>query len=277
MARHSHKTESIGTPQRTDGSVKTRVLFDTTNKRIRSRSIHFEPGPSKRPKYSLVTKRKVQKLYKELVPIAKQRKTEKITHLYHCTSAETKQKIQREGILRGGPTREPQESSLARNQDMNGVWFLASLYRGEPHTRSPYGPERIKIPVSMVMTSKTKKKCQLFFESTYMFKRNDNAQYIRMILANEDSRSLQWCMENLQEVDIAKNPLLCWMTDSDHMEVISSEGEEVRMYMEVLLLGDLELPQWDTVQDMNCQARKQPIFGLSSKLTRNDVEIQKLF
>lgn len=273
-SKNTDQTETTHTPQRSNNNLASRVLVDGTNKR--NRSTHFEPGTvaTKRLKLSTDTKDNVdkqynvEKQYKELVLTVKHRKTERITHLCHCTSKETKQKIQEEGIVRGHPSIKLKGGPLARNGNVKGVWFLASLYRGELHTRSPYGSERIKIPVSMVMTSKTKKKCQLFFESTYMFERNPKAQYVRMILANKDSSSLKWCMESLHEVDITKNPLLCWNNDDNHIEVVSSDGdsEEVRIYMEVLLLGDLELPQWDTVENMACTAQMQPTFGLSSKL-----------
>lgn len=177
----------------------------------------------------------------------------------------------RDGKLKGKSTEDPHESPLAENDSIKGVWFLASLYQGELPTRSPYGTERINIPISTLMTAKTKKNWKLFFESSYCYYK-DSVHYVRLILGNKDdcstSKSMKWCQKKLHEIDLADNQFLCWKKGDRSMKVLKTATQDcASIYTEVLILGDLDIPIWDTVTRLErAKDGAQPIFEISSNL-----------
>ena len=272
---------TTNTPQTSSSSLQGKApLKDTTNKTgglgKRTRAKEADSGPSKKRKVEAptsATKLKVKKQFEQLKEKVKDRERVKIEVLCHCTSKENKKKIEKDGELKGGPTAGPQDSPLAQNKDVRGTWCLATLspWGQKLLTISLYGTERIKIPISTLMTSKTRERWQLFFESTYFYK--SKVQYVRMVLANKDDRSYtsqqqKWCEENLHEVNSEDNPFLCWKRGDRSMKVISNKVEDnVHFYVEVLLLGDVAIPVWDTVNsDSQARANTQPTSGCSPDL-----------
>lgn len=211
-----------------------------------------------------------EQTYKDLKDKLYYRRRENITLLFHATSERKKTSIMKGKTLKGNSTAAPHGSPLAENSDINGVWFSGMLFQGKLPTISPFGTERIKIPITALIETEKVDKWQLFFESTYYYK--DDVQYVRLVLGNKDdsstSESLQWCEKNLHEISLTDNPLLCW--DDGYMEVITYEPDHVSVYVEVLVLGDLDLDKldeikWDRV-GWTARATNSPTLGLSYRL-----------
>ena len=210
--------------------------------------------------------------WKQLVKRLEGTNLEDIKLLCHCTSMESKREIIKAGKLEGRETTEPSQAPLATTHTVKGVWFIVTLFKGKPLTRSIYGQERIRFPILQLMNNRDKDRCQLFFESTYYYK--ESVQYIRMILIEKkESRkqnleAREWCEDNLHEVKYKDNPILCYRDGDRYMKVIKNTGRGTAVYVEVQLLGDvpIESIHWDKVKYNDITANSQPTFGISPQL-----------
>ena len=210
--------------------------------------------------------------WKQLVKRLEGTELEDIKLLCHCTSEERKCEIIEVGKLEGRETTEPSQAPLATTHTVKGVWFIVTIFRGKPLTRSIYGKERIRFPILQLMNNRDKDRYQLFFESTYYY--NDKVQYIRMILIDKkDSRkqtlkARKWCEDNLHEVNYKDNPILCYGDGDRYMKVIKNTGRGAAVYVEVQLLGDvpIESIHWDEVEYIDIKAYSRPTFGISPQL-----------
>ena len=236
----------------------------------RNRSSTKEKGKSR-----IRHKEESRELWNELSRSLVSSSMEDITLLCHTTSCEAKQKINTTGLLLGGATPSPSAAPLAKGSAVKGVWFLATKYMGKVLTRSLYGTERVRYPILSLMNNRNKNNWTIFFESTYYYR--EEVQYVRVVLANKSGNqptkiknALEWCKENLHEVDFCDNPVLSYPDGERFMKVIKNADKRASIYVEVLLLGDItinnENSKWDTVEHMNISPFYQPTIGISPKL-----------
>lgn len=91
-------------------------------------------------------------------------------------------------------------------------------------------------------------KPMLFFECAHHY---GNTQYVRMLLVRAGDPQMNWCIENLKEINIHDNPFfqLKWG------RLYSANGEHGRkeLVVEILIVGDIVMekfpskPNWETV------------------------------
>lgn len=100
-----------------------------------------------------IDKKKLEVLYGELLKYADYRDQQNVKYFVHCTKLTSKKSITEQGLLLGSCSDYPVGSPLSKNTNLKGVWFMISLYDGQMMDHSPYGTQRVKIPVGEVMFS----------------------------------------------------------------------------------------------------------------------------
>ncbi len=158
--------------------------------------------------------------------------------------------IESTGKLLAKSTQHLIKSPLAVGQKVKGVWLTATTDRsGTPLTKSPYGIEHIKIPVSALLSSEMISRWSLFFESTYYSKHH--IQYVRFVLLDTQSAKdehITWCKDYLLEVDI---DLLSAGTANNFCQYqITTVNMHNYIYVEILKVGEIETRcgHWDKVK-----------------------------
>lgn len=100
-----------------------------------------------------IDKKKLEVLYGDLLKYADYRDQQNVKYFVHCTKLTSKKSITEQGLLLGACSDYPVGAPLSKNLDLKGVWFMISLYEGQMMDHSPYGTQRVKIPVGEVMFS----------------------------------------------------------------------------------------------------------------------------
>lgn len=166
------------------------------------------------------------------------RGNEMVEYLYHCTTQANKVKIQDEGFLTAKTATAP--GIILGTGPVKGVWFSSTLFRGGLPTTSPYGTERIKIPIAELC--KHLENWLLFYECAYRYE-GRTIQYIRLVLAdqskdtNEDS--IQWCRDNLEQLEIENNPFFFF--ENRRTARCLANKPAPYTFIEVLIVGDIEV------------------------------------
>ena len=162
-----------------------------------SRPVHVRPDsdsvlgfPQKRPRYDEPTA--VETWWSQIKKLGMTRGIERISRLCHVTSDQNKLQIQEDGMLKAEIAGQSDgcysEAPLAKS-NIKGVWFMASLFRGRLPDQSPYGDQRVKIPLRKLCSDLDDWK--LFFESAHYFE-TKKSQYIRLVLVkSDDTESIQ--------------------------------------------------------------------------------------
>ena len=163
---------------------------------------------------------------------------EEVEYLYHCTTEVNRDKIKVEGVLTANRVTAP--GMILETGPVKGVWFSPTLFQGRLPTMSPYGTERIKIPIADL--------CEhledwlLFYECAYRYE-GRCIQYIRLVLADRskdtNEGSIQWCRDNLAQLNIANNPLFFF--ENDMTARCLANKPEPYTFIEVLIVGDIEV------------------------------------
>lgn len=121
------------------------------------------------------------------------RPLEKIQYFCHCTSPRAKAQIESQKKLQAFSDN-LRGSLLARKEEIEGVWFILSLFKGSLPTISPYGSERIRIRTEDIIADKSK--WRLFFEDTHHY--GSHAQYIKFVLVKKSQqRATKWCEDTV--------------------------------------------------------------------------------
>ena len=196
---------------------------------------------------------------------------ERCQFLCHCTGTSSKEKITADSCLKAFVTTNPKSSPLAQG-NTEGIWFLASKYKGKLPNMSIHGRERLKYKTSSLISEGNGAEWKLFFESTYFYK--TRIQYVCVVLAKKplngesspEVEAYQWCNENLHEVDLNDNPIFCYSVRDRGVKVLTMNCQGLDYYVEVLLLGDLPIDSidctWDTVRHYSIPCMRQPTFGI---------------
>ena len=216
---------------------------------------------------------KVKEQYSQLSRHASGRPMNPVQYLTHCTNAKQRGRIESTGKLLAKSTQHLIKCPLAVGQKIKGVWLTATTYRGKPLLTSPYGTERINIPVSALLSSETISRWSLFFESTYYFK--DPIQYVRFVLLDTltaEQEHIAWCKDYLLKVDIEQNPFVCW-NGEQLLSISNHDRKHANIYVEILKVGEIETRcgHWDKVKETRKRKNNDASVNLSlSPLLRSE-------
>lgn len=113
-----------------------------------------------------------------------------------------------------------------------GVWFCASLFKGDLPDRSPYGTYRLKFSTEEIIALYSS--LNLYFMDSYTFA-TSKVQYVRLLLSNEDANP------QFLSLDIGNNPFLqirkIETTGKWQVEVCKTYSRdcENKIYVEILV------------------------------------------
>ena len=133
--------------------------------------------------------------------------------------------------------------------NLEGVFFCCTLFNGGLPDRSPYGTERICIPVEHFLGGNPR----LFYNSYHVVPGNPvPVRYVVLVLVQESDPNFLFCMNNLVELDMNNNSFLRMNYFERRYECFSNQlcYNKFRLYVEVFVVGDVPLPQlpfWDRV------------------------------
>ena len=169
------------------------------------------------------------------------RGNEMVEYLYHCTTQANKVKIQDEVVLTANRVTAP--GIILETGPVKGVWFSPTLFQGKLPTLSPYGTERIKIPIAELCEHL--ENWLLFYECAYGYE-GRSIQYIRLVLADEskdtNKGSIQWCRDNLKKLNITDNPFFKINTfENETTACCLANKPAPNTFIEVLIVGDIEV------------------------------------
>ena len=133
---------------------------------------------------------------------------------------------------------------------LEGVFFCCTLFRGQLPDRSPYGTERICIPVEHFLSGNPR----LFYNSSHKVPGNPvPVHYVVLVLVkeNESDPEFLFCKENLVELPMDNNSFLRLDRSGQIYECFSNQTcfDRFKLYVEVFVVGDVKLPFWDPVID----------------------------
>ncbi len=210
---------------------------------------------------------KVKEQYSLLSTHVSGRTMNDVQYLTHCTNEKRRGMIESTGKLLAKSSQYPHKCPLAVGQKIKGVWLTATTSRsGKPFQASPYGTERINIPVSALLSSETISRWSLFFESTYYSQ--NHIQYVRFVLLDTQTAEEEqetWCKDYLLKVDIEQNPFVYW--NGEQFSSISNHNRKhADIYVEILKVGEIETPcgeNWDQVKETRRRKNTHALVYLS--------------
>ncbi|OWF40955.1 uncharacterized protein LOC110463133 isoform X2 [Mizuhopecten yessoensis] len=173
--------------------------------------------------------------------------------LTHCTKADLKKDIVKNGLLKKCYDFKEWEEPLAQDDAPEGVWFGITMGNSLLPSISPFGTERVLKPVESLQTDLGSCNPVLYLEA---IKFRENTRNVRLILLKgDDEESIDWCEEQcLYELDIHDNPFLTinmtecvwiWKTLKN-----GPEGEKPDTWVAVFIARDVDVTgcTWDTVE-----------------------------
>ena len=132
---------------------------------------------------------------------------------------------------------------------LSGVFFSCNLSKkdsGLPRI-SPFGSERIKIPITRFAHSKF----HLFYNSHHKTYKH-GIYYVILVLVKESDPDYKFCKANMTELNMASNCLL--RLDFRRRKFEYCEPTEFTLWVEIFVLGDVSLTgtnhKWDNVIDI---------------------------
>ncbi|XP_069135765.1 uncharacterized protein [Argopecten irradians] len=128
----------------------------------------------------------------------------------HCTSMENKESIVKMGYLKKSKTPNIWQEPLAEPDAPTGVWFAVTLWNGNLPTISPYGTERVLVPIQRIHEHIHSSLDPVLYLEAKINNPGKSTIYIRLILLKgDDQENINWCIQhNLQKLDLDNNPWL---------------------------------------------------------------------
>ena len=181
---------------------------------------------------------------------------------FHVTTQNRKVEIEKDKLLKRNrailPECVTQGSSRGSplyntESQLEGVFFCCSLFQHRLPDRSPYGTDRVKIPVEYLVQDDT----HLFYNSWHSITTGRNkVHYIILVLVDklEYPKEFKYCSEKLKELNIKRNHILKLNKKKRQYKCYHSESfREFNPYIEILVVGDVELTSdgisWDSVTE----------------------------
>ena len=173
-----------------------------------------------------------------------------ITYFYHVTKLLPKVNITLTDELCGSVvkmTRLPSSQSPIHGK-LSSVFFGCNLDKRDdcslPDT-SPFGTERVKIPITKFASSKF----HLFYNSHH--KTQDTVYYVILVLIKESDPKYGYCKDRMIELDMESNRILQLDFQRNKFEYCHPIG--FRLWLEVFVVGNIPLGDishsWDNVTD----------------------------
>ena len=173
-----------------------------------------------------------------------------IQYFFHVTNMANRISIESNGglkrsiaNLRFGSEGSPIDGRL------EGVFFCCTLFRGGLPDRSPYGTERICIPVEYFLNGNP----HLFYNSYHEVPGNPvnpvPVHYVVLVLVKDDDPEFSFCEKNLEELPMNNNSFLIIDSLGKRYGCFSNQTcyQQFKLYVEVFVIGDVRLPLWNQV------------------------------
>ena len=143
-------------------------------------------------------------------------------------------------------TRPPSNRSPIHHK-LSGIFFGCNLskYGYSLPDSSPFGTERIKIPITEFANSKI----HLFYNSHHSTQ--TTVYYVILVLIKESDSKYQYCKDHMIELDMKANPILRLDFEREKFEYCHPIG--FSLWVEVFVVGNVPLANvshsWDKVAD----------------------------
>lgn len=186
-----------------------------------------------------------------------------IDYFYHATSKENKKNIERDGCLKKNMARPIRGSKNSPIEELEGVFFCGTLSDRKLPKKSPYGTERVCIPVEFFL--KNGNPC-LFYNSYHVvYCWGVNIYYVILVLVDKNDPAFSFCNQNLVRLNRRTNPFLrLWVDHSSARERYrcmcfsnSNCNRKFKIYVEVFVVGDVKLPTSAVWHEVQCTGRSR--------------------
>ena len=177
---------------------------------------------------------------------------ESIQYFTHTTLIENKTQIINDNMLDVRQTGNTWNLPLGQSDAPPGVWFATTLYQGRLPDKSPYGDQRVLVPVATLM-DQVGSNPVLRLEKIVHYRSNSKS-YVRLILCSEEYSKDPWMQDNTTLVDITRNPFLYWNAEAKEiMGFFNARHSQSNIkYTNVLVfvphVVDISGCHWDVVE-----------------------------
>ena len=174
-----------------------------------------------------------------------------IQYFFHVTNMANRISIESNGGLKRSIAnlRFGSEGSPIHGR-LEGVFFCCTLFNGGLPTQSPYGTERICIPVEHFLSGNPR----LFYNSYHVVHVPGNpvpVHYVVLVLVKENFNdpNFLFCLNNLEVLSLTDNPFFMINPLENKFLCFSNQlcYHKFKLYVEVFVVGDVPLPFWDRV------------------------------
>ena len=175
-----------------------------------------------------------------------QKNFDPIQYFFHVTDGTSRISIERDGYLRSVANLKFGSEGTPIHGRLKGVFFCCTLFNGQLPTQSPYGTERIRIPVEHFLSGNP----HLFYNSYHVTGGNPvPVHYVILVLVKESDPDFSFCRENLVELPMDNNSFLIIDRSGQRYGCFSNQTcyTTFKLYVEVFVVGDVRLPLWDRV------------------------------
>ncbi|XP_060080857.1 phytanoyl-CoA hydroxylase-interacting protein-like [Ylistrum balloti] len=170
---------------------------------------------------------------------------EKVKLFYHVTTSLFKPNIiQAQAIIP-----QPQNQSadwmrllnpMYKDKIPDGVWFCSTLFNGNLPNKSPYGTQRVKIPIEKVF-SQLGSSVNLYLGQKAEVSGN---KYIRLMAVKEGDTFE--CLEHMQKIDPVDNEWMKFTSDTEF--AVAKRPVWVEVFFPYKI--QVENEEWDTVEEL---------------------------
>ena len=171
-----------------------------------------------------------------------------IEYFSHATDKESKDAIERSGRLK------KKTRLMINNKELHGVSFCPTLFDGDIPTQSPHGDKQVSIPVEHFLSGNP----HLFYNTYNVEDGDPPIHYVMLVLVKESDRDeFSFCEKNLVELSMEDNSFLMIDHSEKRYECFSNSScyHQFKMYVEVFVIGDVEVPKSAFWKDVICTGK----------------------
>ena len=170
-----------------------------------------------------------------------------ITHFYHVTRSHLKDTILENHCLKKSKISLYRDSvNSPAHQNLKGVFFMCNLRNGEYPEISPFGTERVKIPIEDFFEEG---EFQLFFNS-FNFTSQSNC-YTVMVMVRKTAPEYEFCNDHLVPLDFEANEFVQLDFLFSTYSCCQLKYSSIQLWLELIVVDDVPIKdeyEWDTVQ-----------------------------
>ena len=168
-----------------------------------------------------------------------------ITHFYHATRGHLKDTILEEHCLKRSTVSLYMDSVHSpAHQKLKGVFFTCNLRDGVYPSISPYGTERVKIPIDDFFTEG---QFQLFFNSFNPTSRDNYC--VVMVLVRTNAPEYYFCCDHLVPLPLQSNEFLRLDSFRSTYSCCQVKYSMIKLWLELIVVSDVPVKddyEWDT-------------------------------